>query len=491
MLNNDAPSLKKQVFNTKHISSINNINRNNRYIVSLATATICLLNLNQSAMAVGNKIEILTQGVNLSNPSLTQSHGNIHKHDCQQCHHHSHHHHSSGLLPRLLSLITYPFREPISLLPKADLPTKQAPIDFHSGSVGGSLFKDLAPIYLSQADSSSAKEFLTAATITSIQPADSSISSAINLNYKLHTVKGGDTVNLIAQKYQVSRQELIALNKIKNSNVILVDQKLKIPATTLNGVPTKEITLTTANLPQDAGEHTKLLNKDISPKYLANAKLNTENISKLGIKPNISAKNLQKHRLANLRADINQMRAEIEKEQQKNNETIDLTNADLVSSANPIINQNVDSISEDLVSLQLPPLLPSEEYLPEAFDGYSWPAQGVLSSGYGWRWGRLHKGIDIAAPVGTPIFAAASGEVISAGWNSGGYGNLVKLQHLDGSITLYAHNNRILVNNGQRVRKGEQIAEMGNTGFSTGSHLHFEIHSKNRGVVNPLALLKK
>ena len=487
MLNNNVPSQKKQVFNTKHISSINNINRNNRYVVSLATATVCLLNLNQSAMAVGNEMEIATQGVNLSNPSLTKSHSNIHKHDYQ----HDHQHHFPGLLPRLLSLITYPFKDPLSLLPKADLPPKQAPINFQSGAVGGNLFQDLAPIYLSQADSSSDKEFLTAATIKSIQPADGSISSTINFDYKLHKVKGGDTIDLIAQKYQVSRQELIALNKIENSDVILVDQKLKIPATTLNGVPTKKITLTTANFPQDAGEHTHLFNQDISPKYLADAKSDTENRSKLEIKPNISAKNLQKHRLANLRADIDQMRAEIEEERRNNNETINLKNSDLVSSANPSVDQNVNSISEDLVSLQLPPLPPSEEYLPEAFDGYSWPAQGVLSSGYGWRWGRLHKGIDIAAPVGTPIFAAASGEVISAGWNSGGYGNLVKLEHLDGSITLYAHNNRILVNNGQKVNKGEQIAEMGNTGFSTGSHLHFEIHSRNRGVVNPLALLKK
>ena len=102
----------------------------------------------------------------------------------------------------------------------------------------------------------------------------------------------------------------------------------------------------------------------------------------------------------------------------------------------------------------------------------------------------MHQGIDIAAPFGTPIVAAASGEVISVGWLSG-YGNLVKLKHLDGSITLYAHNNRNLVSHGQKVAQGEQIAEMGSTGHSTGPHLHFEIHSPNQEILNPLALLSK
>jgi murein DD-endopeptidase MepM/ murein hydrolase activator NlpD len=126
---------------------------------------------------------------------------------------------------------------------------------------------------------------------------------------------------------------------------------------------------------------------------------------------------------------------------------------------------------------------------PTQFNGYIWPAKGVLTSGYGWRWGRMHKGIDIAAPIGTPIVAAAPGVVVSAGWNSGGYGNLVELQHPDGSVTLYAHNNRILVRRGQEVAQGQQISEMGSTGRSTGPHLHFEVHPNGRGAVNPIALL--
>ncbi len=146
------------------------------------------------------------------------------------------------------------------------------------------------------------------------------------------------------------------------------------------------------------------------------------------------------------------------------------------------------------VAPELPPLAPSDRYLPEgapAFTGYIWPAKGVLTSGYGWRWGRMHRGIDIAGPVGTPIFAAAGGVVDYAGWNAGGFGNLVDIRHPDGSLTRYAHNSRLLVRTGQKVEQGQQIAEMGSTGFSTGPHLHFEIHPAGQGAVNPMAFLPR
>lgn len=154
----------------------------------------------------------------------------------------------------------------------------------------------------------------------------------------------------------------------------------------------------------------------------------------------------------------------------------------------PIIQQSLGrTVAPDLPALSNP-----DSHLPDAapvFTGYTWPARGVLTSGFGWRWGRMHRGIDIAAPIGTPVVAAASGVVVTAGWNSGGYGNLVEIKHPDGSLTLYAHNNRLLVRPGQQVEQGQQIAEMGSTGFSTGPHVHFEIHPPGRGAVNPMAFL--
>ena len=149
------------------------------------------------------------------------------------------------------------------------------------------------------------------------------------------------------------------------------------------------------------------------------------------------------------------------------------------------------SSAGQVVSPDMPILPAADEYLPEApnyFDGYMWPTEGTVTSGYGWRWGRMHRGVDVAGPVGTPVVAAAAGVVEQAGWNSGGYGNLVEIRHPDGSLTRYAHNNSLNVSAGQNVRQGQQIAEMGSTGYSTGPHLHFEVH-QGGSAVNPVAYL--
>ena len=448
MPHNNASSPDKQTPSSQNTKFASNIGRGFYFSVPLATATLCWFNFNSSALAVSMDTQLSTKTSNSVDSTHTDHH---------ECQHHREH---SGFIPRIFSLLTSPFRNNLEALPKADLPAREPQTIFHSDAMGGSFGQNLVPMYLSQADSLSTNKFLSATKIKAIDPVNSFVTS----KKELYTVKAGDTIARIAERHGVSRQELIALNKINNSNVIFVNQKLEIPANIPNRVyvETEKMTFTQANLPQNSQSQ------------------------------RISAQELQEQRLANLQADINHMRSEIERERESPNTAFDVKNTDVVSSIDSPTNQSLDSISDESISLTLPPLPSSEEYLPEAFDGgYSWPAKGFLSSGYGWRWGRLHKGIDIAAPVGTPIFAAAAGEVVSAGWNSGGYGNLVKLQHLDGSITLYAHNHRILVRNGQRVNKGEQIAEMGNTGFSTGSHLHFEIHARNRGVINPLALLGK
>ena len=120
---------------------------------------------------------------------------------------------------------------------------------------------------------------------------------------------------------------------------------------------------------------------------------------------------------------------------------------------------------------------------------FAWPAEGTFTSGYGWRWGRMHKGIDIANNVGTPISAAARGQVTFAGWHSGGYGYLVEITHDDGTITRYAHNSTLLVQQGQQVDQGQVISRMGSTGRSTGPHLHFEVIPVGEGAINPLLVL--
>jgi murein DD-endopeptidase MepM/ murein hydrolase activator NlpD len=118
--------------------------------------------------------------------------------------------------------------------------------------------------------------------------------------------------------------------------------------------------------------------------------------------------------------------------------------------------------------------------------GFIWPVNGVLTSGFGWRWGRMHEGIDIGVGSGTPIRAAAGGTVIYAGW-MGGYGNLTIIDHGNGLATAYAHQSAFAVGGGA-VSQGTVIGYVGTTGNSTGAHLHFEVRV-NGSPVNPLGYL--
>jgi murein DD-endopeptidase MepM/ murein hydrolase activator NlpD len=124
---------------------------------------------------------------------------------------------------------------------------------------------------------------------------------------------------------------------------------------------------------------------------------------------------------------------------------------------------------------------------PASAAGLVWPVGGQITSGFGPRWGRMHEGLDIAGSSGTPIAAAATGTVISAGW-SGGYGQLVVLDHGNGLSTAYAHLSSISVSAGQTVPQGSAVGGMGTTGSSTGVHLHFEVRV-NGAAVDPLGYL--
>jgi murein DD-endopeptidase MepM/ murein hydrolase activator NlpD len=124
--------------------------------------------------------------------------------------------------------------------------------------------------------------------------------------------------------------------------------------------------------------------------------------------------------------------------------------------------------------------------LPSAA-GFIWPCAGVVTSGFGMRWGRMHEGIDIACGYGTPVHAAAAGTVIYAGL-LGGYGNLVVVDHGNGFATAYAHASAILVSVGRAVAQREPVTLVGSTGHSTGPHLHFEVRV-NGVAVDPLLYL--
>lgn len=122
--------------------------------------------------------------------------------------------------------------------------------------------------------------------------------------------------------------------------------------------------------------------------------------------------------------------------------------------------------------------------------GFIWPVEGTLTSGFGYRWGRMHEGIDISVPEGTPIRAAADGTVIlmQSEYESGGYGNYTCIDHGGGLSTCYAHQSSFATSVGARVSQGDVIGLSGNTGHSTGPHLHFEVRI-NGAPTDPLGYL--
>ncbi len=114
---------------------------------------------------------------------------------------------------------------------------------------------------------------------------------------------------------------------------------------------------------------------------------------------------------------------------------------------------------------------------------YELPLKGIVTSGFGLRHGRMHKGIDIAAPIGTPIKAIADGTVVFSGVQNG-YGNVIIISHKNNIMSVYAHNERNLVRINDTVKKGQTIATVGKTGRATGPHLHFEFRVNGRAI-NP------
>jgi len=126
---------------------------------------------------------------------------------------------------------------------------------------------------------------------------------------------------------------------------------------------------------------------------------------------------------------------------------------------------------------------------------FIWPLQGKQSSGFGWRndpfsgFRGFHAGLDISVPAGTSVKASADGRVTATGYNTV-YGNFIIISHSEDYQTMYAHLNRILVKNGSYVNQGTIIALSGNSGRSTGPHLHFSIY-KNKRAINPLEALNK
>ena len=337
-----------------------------------------------------------------------------------------------------------------------------------------------------------------------------------------HKIKPGDTLWELSQKYQTSPQEIAQENEITPQELLQVGQTLDIPLTPVFSLQKPESKpILPSQLPLGGIGGAISAEATLFPSF-AEETLTSPIPRVIAQKSTSPQEKIERVDsllpIEQFLADVKQLESNYGGESFNGNplqqdwnpetqnqgkfvsplESSSNTSSDNSLATAPIkvefYNRFLSPPVGETVTPELPPLSSPDQYLPNSpqkFNGYIWPAEGVFTSGYGRRWGRMHRGIDIAAPIGTPIVAAAPGEVLFAGWNNGGYGNFVKLKHPDGSLTLYAHNNKVLVRKGQEVDQGQQIAEMGSTGRSTGPHLHFEIHPSGKGAANPLAYLPK
>ena len=225
--------------------------------------------------------------------------------------------------------------------------------------------------------------------------------------------------------------------------------------------------------------------------------------------------NIQQEQLLQLSQKANGLQEQLDKLEEMESELRQLSGAAAPDTSDgshdgqggpyPVVQADVDSVSNALNNLeqkieqrrqsleQLKAAMANNQYGTFSMSVTTpsiWPAAGDVSSPFGMRWGGsdYHPGIDIANDYGTPICATADGVVTTAGWNSGGYGNMVDIDHGNGITTRYGHAQQVVVSAGQTVKRGQIIAYMGSTGFSTGPHVHYEVRVGGQAV-NPTKYL--
>lgn len=261
---------------------------------------------------------------------------------------------------------------------------------------------------------------------------------------KTHVVKKGENFWTIAHKYNLTVDDLVKANPDKNPKLIHPGDELSLI------VPKPYLTVAT----YEEKKYIEKIDFDIKYEYSSEMYKDQAVIKRRGVygKKEVVAK-IEKHN-----------GIEVAKEILK--ETI---------ISNPVSQIIIKGTKE------IPPLKATGIFIT--------PTRGTLTSGFGMRWGRMHEGIDLAARVGTPIKAADGGVVTFAGWKST-YGYMVEIDHGGGFTTRYAHCSKIYVKKGEKVYKGKIIAAVGNTGRSTGPHLHFEVRKYGKPE-NPYKYLGK
>jgi murein DD-endopeptidase MepM/ murein hydrolase activator NlpD len=308
----------------------------------------------------------------------------------------------------------------------------------------------------------------------------------------VHKVQKGENLSQIAEKYKVSPESIAQSNKIPNPNVIEANQDLVVPSASISAAAAPLILGAWA-------DNSKILSQAISQMGIASALLTPQQSLKPEQVSNVQPI-AQPQPVAETLFPEKTPQAYWKQAPKSSSGPLALNmrpDGMATSRGSGMINSPIAmrATFPQLPALELPSLSSAEQFLPSSMQNgsqkYIWPAKGVFTSPYGWRWGRMHRGIDVAGPVGTAIVAAATGVVVKAGWDDGGYGYLVEIQHPDGSLTRYAHNSSINTRIGAAVQQGELIAAMGSTGRSTGPHCHFEIRPNGQRAVDPMYFLSR
>jgi murein DD-endopeptidase MepM/ murein hydrolase activator NlpD len=308
-------------------------------------------------------------------------------------------------------------------------------------------------------------------------------------SYAVRVVAPGDSLGLIADRYDVAVDDIMLFNDL-TSNVIYPGQALKVPFVAAVGGPAEA----GATAPAGFTWHTLQAGENLST-VASLYGIGLE--AMVGANPDISS-------LDRLPLGIDLLippSAGLVVKLEVGESLLDLVTAygvepEAVVAANDL--RSPFDVAPGMLVF-LPGVRPSEalarlQMVREEENRYIWPLHGRLTSYYGARnlgmgTSSFHRGIDIAAPSGTPVAASRSGTVTYAGWSNQGYGNLVKVRHTGGDETWYGHFSSIAVSVGEYVSQGEVVGRVGSTGISTGPHLHFELHVSGRAL-DPLGTLR-
>jgi murein DD-endopeptidase MepM/ murein hydrolase activator NlpD len=274
-----------------------------------------------------------------------------------------------------------------------------------------------------------------------------------------HSVKAGETLYRIARAYEISVEELMAANGIDEPRSLDVGHELLIPgASELREVPPLEARVPPVRAPPPPRKHVVQAG---------------ETLYRIAKAYEVSVDELMQ---ANGLRDAREL----------------AMGQELLVPARPGREAGVERIPEGpdgprgaRAGLHIPEFGAKAE--GAAKGALDWPLRGVLYARFGKKSGDPHDGIDLAAPAGTPVKTAAEGQVLYAG-EQRGYGNIVIIEHPGGLVTVYAHNRDVRVNSGQKVRRGQVVATVGESGRTSGPHLHFEVR-KDAVPVDPMHYL--